>query len=188
MEISLEHPNPSFFKNTKAHPCSCHLPNQQTELPHGNHRLKTFAYCVGNATRWSCSREGAPKQSDRKIKTSFDRAPPRRQHQGGPGSGRHQRSCENFLVLPLSSERRYQQQRSDGVTDINLRNGRGGHSGRKGIDVEKLTEALVEIPFKNRTTQRAVAKQLGIPQQTLQKNLKKLGMRAASRFLKPFSD
>ena len=92
-------------KNITPPPRSSHLTNQQTELPHGNHRLKTFAYCVSDATRWSCSREGAPKQSDRKTKTSFDRAPPRRQHQGGPGSGRHQRSCGNFLVLPLSSER-----------------------------------------------------------------------------------
>ncbi|CAN0272286.1 unnamed protein product [Ascophyllum nodosum] len=93
-------------------------------------------------------------------------------------------SCSRYQVSGIW--KRYQKQRSDGVTDINLRNGRGGHSGRKGIDVEKLTAALVEVPLKNRTTQRAVAKQLGIPQQTLQRNLKKLGMRAASRFLKPF--
>ena len=57
-------------KNITPPPRSSHLTNQQTELPHGNHRLKTFAYCVSDATR-SCSREGAPKQY-RKTKTSFD--------------------------------------------------------------------------------------------------------------------
>ena len=39
------------------------------------------------------------------------------------------------------------------------------------------------MPLKNRTTQRSAAAQLGIPQQTLQKNL---GMRSSTRFLKPY--
>ena len=41
------------------------------------------------------------------------------------------------------------------------------------------------MPLKNRTTQRALANEVGLTQQGLQQNLKKLGLRAASRFLKP---
>ena len=79
----------------------------------------------------------------------------------------------------------FEQQRADGVGDIKLRNSRGGNSGRKRIDVDKYKELLTDIPLKNRTTQRAVATQLGLSQQTLRNNLKRLGLRAASRFLKP---
>lgn len=92
-------------------------------------------------------------------------------------------SCSRYQVMGVW--KRYKQQKEDGVVAIDLRNRRRGNSGRKGIDVAKLNEALLEVPLKNRTTQRAVAAQLGIPQQTLHQNLKKLGMRAASRFLKP---
>lgn len=76
---------------------------------------------------------------------------------------------------------RYKQQDADG-SDINLRNKRFGNSGRKSIDFDKAKEALLEVPLKNRTTQRAVAAQLGMSQQVLQRNLKKLGMRATPRF------
>ena len=84
--------------------CSCEeIKGYQSDTKYKPHlrdskykpHVKTVDFSVGTAY----------KQSDRKTKTSFDRAPPRRQHQGGPGSGRHQRSCGNFLVLPLSSER-----------------------------------------------------------------------------------
>ena len=52
--------------------------------------------------------------------------------------------------------KRYKQQTEDGA-DVNLRNGRFGHSGRRGVDVEKANEALKTIPMKNRTTMRALA-------------------------------
>ncbi|CAN0403566.1 unnamed protein product, partial [Pylaiella littoralis] len=45
--------------------------------------------------------------------------------------------------------------------------------------------ALQEVPLKNRTTQRSIAASLEIPPTTLARNLKKLGLRACSRFLKP---
>ena len=91
--------------------------------------------------------------------------------------------CSRYQVMGVW--RRFEQQKTDGVMDINLRNNRGGHSGRKRIDIDKYKEKLEEVPLKNRTTQRNVAKQLGLSQQTLRNNLKHLGMRSASRFLKP---
>ena len=59
------------------------------------------------------------------------------------------------------------------------------NSGRKGIDLVAVRSALKEIPIKSRTTIRGVAAALGVPKMTLFDNLKKLGLRAASRFLKP---
>ena len=81
--------------------------------------------------------------------------------------------------------KRYKQQIQNGE-DVNLRNGRFGHSGRRGVDVEKAKEALKTIPMKNRTTMRALASELGMTRTTLNRNLPKLGLRAASRFLKPY--
>ncbi|CAM9858498.1 unnamed protein product, partial [Ascophyllum nodosum] len=81
--------------------------------------------------------------------------------------------------------KRYKQQIQNGE-DVNLRNGRFGHSGRRGVDVEKVKEALKTIPMKNRTTMRALASELGMTRTTLNRNLPKLGLRAASRFLKPY--
>lgn len=80
----------------------------------------------------------------------------------------------------------YQQRKAAGEMSPDLRNKRRGKSGRKGIDLDSLRAALKEIPIKNRTTQRAVAAALGIPKTTLQRNLKKLGLRVVSRYLKPF--
>ena len=57
--------------------------------------------------------------------------------------------------------KRYKQQTEDGA-DVNLRNGRFGHSGRRGVDVAKANEALKTIPMKNRTTMRALASELGM--------------------------
>ena len=74
--------------------------------------------------------------------------------------------------------------KADGV-DIDLRNRRFQNSGREGIDTEKLLEVLETVPLKNRTTQRALAKEVGLSQPGLLKNLKKLGLRSTSRFLKP---
>ncbi|CAM9375651.1 unnamed protein product [Laminaria digitata] len=91
--------------------------------------------------------------------------------------------CSRYQVMGVWH--RFEQQKADGVMDINLRNNRGGNSGRKRIDVEKYKEKLQHVPLKNRTTQSNVAKHLGLSQQTLRNNLKHLGMRAASRFLKP---
>ncbi|CAM9635575.1 unnamed protein product, partial [Ascophyllum nodosum] len=57
---------------------------------------------------------------------------------------------------------RYKEQKDAGIAAPSLRNKRGGNSGRKGIDLEELRDKLRHIPVKNRTTQRAVAAQLGI--------------------------
>ena len=81
--------------------------------------------------------------------------------------------------------KRYKEQKDAGIAAPSLRNKRGGNSGRKGIDLEELRDKLRHIPLKNRTTQRAVAAQLRIPSTTLTDNLKKLGLHASRRYLKP---
>ncbi|CAM9233971.1 unnamed protein product [Pylaiella littoralis] len=78
----------------------------------------------------------------------------------------------------------YNKQKDAGEVDPNLDNKRKQKSGRKGIDLVSIQAALAGIPIKNRTTIRGVAA-LGIPRSTLFDNLKKLGLRAASRYLKP---
>ena len=60
-------------------------------------------------------------------------------------------------------------EQEDGA-DVNLRNGRFGHSGRRGVDVEKGNEALKTIPMKNRTTMRALASELGMARTTLRRH------------------
>ncbi|CAN0523075.1 unnamed protein product, partial [Laminaria digitata] len=92
-------------------------------------------------------------------------------------------ACSRYQILRVW-KRYKQQKKADGV-DIDLRNRRFQNSGRKGIDTEKILEILETVPLKNRTTQRALANEVGLAQQGLQQNLKKLGLRAASRFLKP---
>ena len=82
--------------------------------------------------------------------------------------------------------KRYQQQKADGVVEIDLRQKRHGRSGRKSTEASKVKEALLAVPLKNRTTQRAAAAHIGIHQSTLCRNLKKFGMRASTRFLKPY--
>ncbi|CAN0083821.1 unnamed protein product, partial [Pylaiella littoralis] len=81
--------------------------------------------------------------------------------------------------------RLYQQKKEAGEQNPDLSNKRKGNSGRTGINIPVLVEKLAEIPLKNRTTQRSVAAALGIPKTTLVRKLKKLGLRACSRFLKP---
>ncbi|CAN0382926.1 unnamed protein product [Pylaiella littoralis] len=81
--------------------------------------------------------------------------------------------------------RLYQQKKEAGEQNPDLSNKRKGNSGRTGINIPVLVEKLAEIPLKNRTTQRSIAAALGIPKTTLVRNLKQLGLRACSRFLKP---
>ena len=61
-----------------------------------------------------------------------------------------------------------------------------GKSGKKGIPVEELRERLRGIPLNNHTKQRRLAAALGIPQSTLHRNLKALGLKAYSNAIKPF--
>ena len=82
----------------------------------------------------------------------------------------------------------YGRQKADGVVCPDLRNKRRGKSGRKGIDVEALRERLKKTPVDGKTTLRVLADALGIPKSTLQNNLKRLGLRAASRHLKRLPD
>ena len=83
--------------------------------------------------------------------------------------------------------KRYKEQKDAGIAAPSLRNKRGGNPGRKGIDLEELRDKLRHIPLKNRTinTQRAVAAQLGILHTTLTDDLKKFGLHASRRYLKP---
>ena len=81
--------------------------------------------------------------------------------------------------------RMYLSKKEAGEVDPDLHNKRKGNSGQKGIDVTALRAALEEIPLKSRTTHRSIAAALEIPLTTLARNLKKLGLRACSRFLKP---
>lgn len=66
----------------------------------------------------------------------------------------------------------YQLQAEVGVQDPDIGTGRRGKSGRKGINLDNLREALKEIPIKRRTTQRGVAAAFGIPRTTLRDNIK----------------
>ena len=67
-----------------------------------------------------------------------------------------------------------------------LCNKRLGKAGRKGIDAATYSEALREISIKNRTTIRSLSAALDLPRTTPHRNLKKLGLRAAQSYLKPF--
>ena len=68
-------------------------------------------------------------------------------------------------------------QQKSGVANPNVSSKRKGNSGRKGITVEELRERLTHIPLNARTTQRRLAAALGIPQSTLHRNLKALGLK-----------
>ncbi len=73
--------------------------------------------------------------------------------------------------------RNYTTQKGQGILDPNLNSKRKGNSGRKGINIEELKEKLRQIPQGSRTSQRALAAQLGIPKSTLNGNLEKLGVK-----------
>ncbi len=73
--------------------------------------------------------------------------------------------------------RNYTAQKSQGILDPNLDSKRKGNSGRKGVNIEELKERLRQIPQRSRTSQRALAAQLGIPKSTLNGNLEKLGVK-----------
>ena len=92
-------------------------------------------------------------------------------------------ACSRKQVATV--RKRYKEQKDAGIAAPSLRSKRGENSGKKGIDLEELRDKLRHKPLKNRTTQRAVAAQLGIPHTTLTDNLKKLGLYASRRYLKP---
>eukprot|EP00903_Cladosiphon_okamuranus_P013263 g12367.t1 len=79
----------------------------------------------------------------------------------------------------------YNQKKEAGEQDPDLHNKRKGNSGQKGLDIAALKEALQEIQLKNRTTIRSIAAASDIPKSTLFDDLKNLGLRSCSRFLKP---
>ncbi|CAM9443400.1 unnamed protein product, partial [Laminaria digitata] len=81
--------------------------------------------------------------------------------------------------------KRHEQQKADGVVAVDLANRRKGRSGRRGLNLDYLREALKTVPAESRTSQRAVAVALGIPHTTLHNNLKKLGLKATPRSVKP---
>ncbi|CAN0555147.1 unnamed protein product, partial [Ectocarpus sp. 8 AP-2014] len=61
-----------------------------------------------------------------------------------------------------------------------------GRCGQKGVPIDELRPRLREIPLNDRTTtQCRLAAALGIPQPTLHRNLKALGLKAHSNALKP---
>ncbi|CAN0202703.1 unnamed protein product [Ascophyllum nodosum] len=73
--------------------------------------------------------------------------------------------------------RKYDEQHQVGVAHPQLANGRKEKSGKKRIPFEELRARLRDIPLNDRTTQRRLAAALGIPQATLNNNLKALGLR-----------
>lgn len=81
--------------------------------------------------------------------------------------------------------KRHEEQKANGVVAVDLASRRKGRSGRRGINLDYLREALKSVPVESRTSQRAVALALGIPHTTLHNNLKKLGLRGTPRSLKP---
>ena len=80
----------------------------------------------------------------------------------------------------------YRRQKGAGETSPDLHSKRKGYYGPKGINLSSLREARRHTPLKCRTTLRGLAWALAIPKSTLYNNLKKLGLRAVSRYLKPF--
>ena len=91
--------------------------------------------------------------------------------------------CSRYQVSAVW--KRYKQQKDAGVVAVDLRSKRAGNSGRKEIDLAATREKLLQIPLKTRTSQRSVAAELKIPHTPLTDNLRKLGLHASRRFLKP---
>lgn len=60
----------------------------------------------------------------------------------------------------------HQRQKAAGVVCPNLHNKRRGMCDQQGINVDSLSEALKNIPIKNRTTPLGVSTALGIPKTT----------------------
>ncbi|CAM9704364.1 unnamed protein product [Pylaiella littoralis] len=82
--------------------------------------------------------------------------------------------------------RLYKKEKESGEEHSDLHSKRKGNCGRIGVDITALVEALQQVPLNNRTTIRSVAAALNITKSTLWDNLKKLGLRSCSRFLKPY--
>lgn len=74
----------------------------------------------------------------------------------------------------------YTNLKSGGAVDPTL------YNKRKGIDLGSLRVALKEIPIQSCTISHRVAAALGSAKATLLRNLKNIGLRACSRYLKPF--
>lgn len=88
---------------------------------------------------------------------------------------------------PARAWKRYKQQKAGGV-DIDPSSATGDSRilAAKASTWRRYSRSLIEtVPLKNRTTQRALANEVGLTQQRLQHKLKSIGLRAASRFLKP---
>ena len=90
--------------------------------------------------------------------------------------------CSRYQVSAVW--KRYKQQKDAGVVAVDLRSKRAGNSGRKEIDLAATREKLLQIPLKTRTSQRSVAA-LKTPHTILTDKLRKLGLHASRRFLKP---
>ena len=111
-------------------------------------------------------------------------------NKGKLSRGDFKRVAETYKCHPKQISiawKRHEKQKADGVVAVDLGNRRKGRSGRRGINLDYLREALKDVPVEARTSQRSVAAALGIPHSTLRNNLKKLGLKATSRVLKPLS-
>ncbi|CAN0449801.1 unnamed protein product, partial [Ascophyllum nodosum] len=91
--------------------------------------------------------------------------------------------CEYRTIKRLW--KKYKDQNEQGVLSPELGNKRKENAGRKGIPLVDLKQQLHDIPLGERTTQRRLAASFGIPQSTLHRNLKALGLRPYSSALKP---
>ncbi len=130
-------------------------------------------------------REPAPKKARRKNLKGFERRAVIHELLQGSRDGTlcygDLKRVANMFGISWHSVsrlwRNYTTQKSQGILDPNLDSKRKGNSGRKGVNIEELKEKLSHIPQRNRTSQRALAAQLGIPKSTLSGNLEKLGVK-----------
>ena len=185
----IESPKTALFPEVTR---QCRLPQRQVEAIRAG--KKNFRKRVLLATLLIMSASGSVGGSvKRKNLTSSQKRAAIAELLKGSNNGKLcrgdlKRVGEQFEQHPETISRlwkSFNQQKEDGVVDPNLDNRRKVNSGRKGIDLVAVRSALKEIPIKSRTTIRGVAAALGVPKMTLFDNLKKLGLRATSRFLKP---
>ncbi|CAN0057340.1 unnamed protein product, partial [Scytosiphon promiscuus] len=81
--------------------------------------------------------------------------------------------------------KRYQAELALGESNPSVSCRRKGNAGRKPKDLEPFKEGLKQVPLTARTTQRAMAKAIGLPPRTMRRHMTELGIRPTTRFLKP---
>lgn len=165
-----------------------------TAVPRPTAAATTFAAIAGGAptAATACTAEEVPKRRRVNLTEGQRREAIeellRNSNKGVLVRGDIKRVADSYKCNPRQIStvwKRHEQQKANGVVVVDLANRRKGRSGRRGINLDYLREALKTVPVESRTSQRAVAVALGIPHTTLHNNLKKLGLKATPRCLKP---